>query len=392
MAVRSRQPMWTTPRLLNRTPLPHRSRPFSPPRRCRSGVRSRRYDGNVAYGALVSVPPQPTLYDGEVVLRPWTLDDLDAARLQGNQELEHWFGFPAGIVLEGDLRQAIEQKHRGYSDSRRVVSFLVEHQGLVAGTVEVRQNGDGNGELSCVVFPHHRAPDVATRAVRLVIRYAFDDLGLHRVVAHAEPGNRTSLGIAFRAGLRREGVVRAASQWHGERLDYVQLARLATDSEPSSGGGFIEVLNAGLPTKRNIAQGLIRSSANEILLCELTYKQEWDLPGGVVDPHESPAHAVVREISEELQIEVSVQSLAAVNWLPAWRGWDDAMLFVFDLGVDDDVIGRAHLEPRELRSLHWCTLEEVDRRAAPYVTRMLRRLAQHTEGTAYLEDGADPLW
>jgi 8-oxo-dGTP pyrophosphatase MutT (NUDIX family) len=192
--------------------------------------------------------------------------------------------------------------------------------------------------------------------------------------------------------LRREGIVRAAQQWHGERRDYVQLARLVTDPEPSSGGGFIEVLNAGLPTKRVIAQGLIRNNANEILLCELTYKREWDLPGGVVDPHESPAHAVVREIREEMQVDVSLRSLVAVNWLPPWHGWDDATLFVFDLGVDDDVIARARLEPRELRALHWCSLDEVEGRAAPYVTRMLRRLAQRTEGTAYLEDGTDPTW
>ncbi|MEP7036020.1 MAG: NUDIX hydrolase [Actinomycetota bacterium] len=338
------------------------------------------------------VPPQPTLYDGDVVLRPWTSGDLESARLQREQDVEHWFGFPAGMASAEDLSESIEELHRGYSDSRRVVGFLVEHQGLVAGTAEVRHGGDGNGELSCVMFPDHRGSSLATRAVRLLIGYAFEQLGLHRVAAHAEPHNRTSLGIAFRVGLRREGTVRAAQEWRGARRDYVQLARLATDPEPSSGTGFIEVLNAGLPTKRVIAQGLIRNSANEILLCELTYKKEWDLPGGVVDPRESPAQAVIREIREELQVEVSPRSLAAVNWLTPWRGWDDAMLFVFDLGVDDDVASQAQLEPRELLSLHWCTLEAVGRHAAPYVTRMLRRLAQDAKGTAYLEDSADPLW
>ena len=280
------------------------------------------------------------------------------------------------------------------------VSFLVEHQGQVAGTVEVRQMDGGNGELWWTVYPDHRGHGVAARAVRLLIRYAFDELGLHRVAAYADPQDGASLRTAGRAGLRREGLVRASEESGSassgdrgaERHDRVQLARLATDPEPTSRDGFIGVLNAGLPTKRVIAQGLIRNNADEILLCELTYKQEWDLPGGVVDPHESPAHAVIREIREELQVEVLPQSLVAVNWLPPWRGWDDAMLFVFDLGVDDQVIARAHLEPRELRSLHWCTLDEVERRAAPYVTRMLRRLAHQTEGTAYLEDGSDPSW
>jgi RimJ/RimL family protein N-acetyltransferase/8-oxo-dGTP pyrophosphatase MutT (NUDIX family) len=311
----------------------------------------------LAYGAWVSVPAQLVLRDGDVVLRR-----PDAASV------------------------------------RNAVSFLVEHQGRVVGTVEVKHVAGGNGELSWAVFPEHRGQGLAAPAVRLMIRYAFDELGLHRVVAYADPDDVASLRTAGRAGLRREGLVRAVEESGGEssgehsavRHDRVQLARLATDPEPTSRDGFIGILNAALPTKRLIAQGLIRNSANEILLCELTYKQEWDLPGGVVDPHESPAHAVIREIREELQVEALPKSLVAVNWLPSWRGWDDAMLFVFDLGVDDDVIARASLEPRELRALHWCTLEHVERRAAPYVSRMLRRLALQREGTAYLEDGADP--
>ena len=302
---------------------------------------------------------------------------------------------PQPVLHDGDLALRREQAH-----VRNAVRFVVEHRGQVAGTVEVRQTGGGNGELSWTVFPGHRGQGMAARAVRLLIRYAFDELGLHRVAAYVDPQDGASLRTAGRAGLRREGLVRASEEKGGEsssepgaqRQDRVQVARLATDPEPTSRDGFIGVLNAGLPTKRLIAQGLIRNNANEILLCELTYKQEWDLPGGVVDPHESPAHAVSREIREELQVEVLPQSLVAVNWLPRWRGWDDAVLFVFDLGVDDRVIARAHLEPLELRSLHWCTLGEVERRAAPYVTRMLNRLAHVTEGTAYLEDGTDPSW
>jgi len=300
---------------------------------------------------------------------------------------------PEPVLHDGDLSLRREQ-----ALLNNAVSFLVEHRGQVAGTVEVRATGGGNGELSWTVFSGHRGQGVAARAVRLLIRYAFNELGLHRVAAYVDPRDGASLRTAGRAGLRREGLVRASAESgrknSGEqglhRQDRVLVARLATDPEPTSRDGFIGVLNAGLPTKRLIAQGLMRNNANEILLCELTYKQEWDLPGGVVDPHESPAHAVSREIREELQVDVLPQSLVAVNWLPRWRGWDDAVLFVFDLAVDDQVIARAHLEPLELQSLHWCTLEQVERRAAPYVTRMLSRLAHLREGTAYLEDGTDP--
>ena len=37
-----------------------------------------------------------------------------------------------------------------------------------------------------------------------------------------------------------------------------------------------------------------------MLLCQLTYKRDWDLPGGVVEVGESPRMAVQREVEEEL--------------------------------------------------------------------------------------------
>ena len=79
---------------------------------------------------------------------------------------------------------------------------------------------------------------------------------------------------------------------------------------------FNRILNQRLPVKRNIAQGLLRDERGHVLLCELTYKKDWDLPGGVVDPRESPAACVEREVSEELDLDVVAGELLAVNWLP----------------------------------------------------------------------------
>ena len=95
----------------------------------------------------------------------------------------------------------------------------------------------------------------------------------------------------------------------------------------------IRILNERLPRKRLIAQGVLRAPDGAVLLCELTYKKDWDLPGGVVDPGESPAHCVVREIDEELGVDVTVRGLVAVNWLPPYRGWDDALLNWLVAGV-----------------------------------------------------------
>ncbi|MBM6405669.1 NUDIX hydrolase [Phycicoccus sp. CSK15P-2] len=150
----------------------------------------------------------------------------------------------------------------------------------------------------------------------------------------------------------------------------------------------IAILNARLPKKRNIAQGLLRDPEGRVLLCELTYKPEWDLPGGVVDPGEPPASTVVREISEELGLDVAVRGLVAVNWLPPWRGWDDAHLFLFDLGVLDVELDPARFLPREIVDAHWVAPGETARHVAPYTARMLESVAEWEPGsTLYLEDG-----
>ena len=149
----------------------------------------------------------------------------------------------------------------------------------------------------------------------------------------------------------------------------------------------IRMLNERLPRKRNIAQGIVRSTSGQVLLCELTYKTAWDLPGGVVDPGESPATCVEREITEELGVQVEARALLAVDWLPPYRGWDDAVLFLFDCGVlPDGALDHGEFASREIRGVHWVEPGEWGGRVADYTTRLLDAAAR-AEHTAYLEDG-----
>jgi 8-oxo-dGTP pyrophosphatase MutT (NUDIX family) len=179
------------------------------------------------------------------------------------------------------------------------------------------------------------------------------------------------------SGLRREGILRG----HGDEPDRVMLARLVDDPPADSKEGFIALLNSGLPTKRVIAQGLLRDETGRVLLCRLTYKQEWDLPGGVIEVGESPADGLVRELEEELGVTVAVRRLITVNWLPAWRGWDDACILLFDLGVSDSSItDRMELQPTEIAGVEWCDEASV----AVHATAATRELL------AALDDGAIP--
>ena len=336
---------------------------------------------------LARVTDQPTLHEGDLVLRPWASDDSEPTRLLHDEQIARWFDFPSVVPSAEQHRAWVEQTRVEWADGSKA-TFLLQWLGTPAGSVDVRVTEPGVGVLSWAVYAPFRGQGLGWRAVRILVAWAFDALSLERVEAHVNPDNRASVRTALRAGLRREGLLRGNAVLGGRRQDTVVFGRRRDDPEPDTRDGFTAMLDSTLPTKRAIAQGVLRSPDGEVLLCELTYKREWDLPGGVVDRHESPAACVVRELREELDLKASVRSLLAVNWLPALHGWADATVFVFDLGViDRDAPTHLRLQWREIAAVHWTGPQDWAVRVAPYNQRLLTALAASPESTLYLEDG-----
>jgi len=252
------------------------------------------------------------------------------------------------------------------SGSEEFVGFAIMVDARRVGTVALRREAGP----TCSLRWNTTGDDLAVtiRALRLAVGHAFDELGMDRVETRVPVDSPADIRAASVAGLRREGIVRGA----GADPDRVLLARLADDPPAFSRDGFIAILNAGLPTKRVISQGLLRDEHGRVLLCELTYKNEWDLPGGVVEVGESPALGLVRELREELGISVQVHGLITVNWLPAWRGWDDACIFLFDLGVVySSIIETMALQPTEIKAVQWCDADVVGSRATAAAIELL---------------------
>ena len=236
------------------------------------------------------------------------------------------------------------------------------------------------------------SPDLAARgwqaAVDVVRRDVAAALAEHgRVETRVRIDDLEAQRIATWSGLRREGVQR------GVGGDLVVYARLADDVPVHEPGGFRALLNSFLPRKRAISQMLIRdgdASEPRVLLCQLTYKTDWDLPGGVVEVGESPQLAVAREVDEELRLEIPAGPLLLTDWLPPWGGWDDALCLVFDGGAHPgDLPERVVPQTREIRTADWCTLDQVDERAADFTARRVRAALANlgTGRPAYTESG-----
>ncbi|HET7327565.1 MAG TPA: NUDIX hydrolase [Nocardioidaceae bacterium] len=264
-----------------------------------------------------------------------------------------------------------------------VLAFAVFHRRHVVGEMAVRDLGDGVGDLRWEIEPSHRRRGYATRALRLLVAYAFAELDYLRLEARVPRADVASTRIAGRSGLRREGVQRHRDS------EVLLLGRLRDDPEPEASVGFRALLNSTLPRKRAIAQLAVRDQHGRLLLCNLTYKQDWDLPGGVVEDDESPHAAAERECLEELNLDLRAGRLLLVDWLPAWGGWDDACVFVFDGGVHDASITDAIVpQPREIRRAEFCDETQIADRCADFTARRAGNIIHGDPGELrYLESG-----
>ncbi|MFL6173346.1 MAG: NUDIX hydrolase [Marmoricola sp.] len=207
----------------------------------------------------------------------------------------------------------------------------------------------------------------SVEAVRGALVRGFE-AGNQRVEALVDPEDEAAQRIATFSGLLREGVARSV-EGGSDRIVY---ARLADDTPVDDPIGFRRLLNSFLPRKRAISQMLIRDTAERVLLCQLTYKKDWDLPGGVVEVGESPKLAVGREVEEELGLELDTGRLVLTDWLPAWGGWDDAVCLVFDGGTHSpELVGQIVRQKREIKSARFCTVEEVHELCADFTARRI---------------------
>ncbi|MBU2669631.1 NUDIX hydrolase [Actinoplanes bogorensis] len=151
---------------------------------------------------------------------------------------------------------------------------------------------------------------------------------------------------------------------------------------------------ASLPRKLVGAGALITDDSGRFLVVEPTYKDTWEIPGGLVEAGESPLTAVRRELQEELGLTLPVTTLLVIDWTPPPADQPtrpDGLMLVFDGGtLSPDQCEQITLPADELRSHRWCT----DAEAAPFlIPRLARRMtaaqkARAAGATLYLEDGA----
>jgi RimJ/RimL family protein N-acetyltransferase len=158
--------------------------------------------------------PHPELADEEIRLSAWAGADAPArSRLLADPECAEWLP-SAGEVLALAIVDA-------------------RTDGLL-GVITLVPRGHARGEIVYALAREARCRGAATRAVRLLSRWALTTGGLARLELPTPADHHAAVRVAARAGYHREGVLRSYLELHGSRVDVAMWALLKSDLPPHS--------------------------------------------------------------------------------------------------------------------------------------------------------------
>lgn len=135
-----------------------------------------------------------------------------------------------------------------------------------------------------------------------------------------------------------------------------------------------------------------------VLLVQPAYKRYCDLPGGLVEPGETAIAAALREVEEELGLDLGevLLPLLVADYLHATPARPAGIRWVFDGGILDTPIRRLRLQREEIRQVLWCDRARA-RTATEHAPMLQRRVqaaieAQATQSQVMMIDGVARLW
>ncbi len=114
-------------------------------------------------------------------------------------------------------------------EQSEAAEFAIVDAGDCVGSIWLNLGPSDRAGVGYWLLPRARGRGLVTRALLLVSRWAFDELGVKRISLLTDPRNASSLRAAERAGFHREGVLRSWADVNGERVDHVSFSLLPSD-------------------------------------------------------------------------------------------------------------------------------------------------------------------
>ena len=158
---------------------------------------------------MVNGVPDGSRETERLLLRPFGAGDLEAVyAIYSRPDVARYLYDEA--LTEDQARTALEKKIamdaiRAEGDGLRLAVLLKATDELIGDlSMFWHEGGHRQGEIGFVFHPAHQGHGYATEAAQVVLRLAFEDLKLHRVIGRTEARNIASTRVMEKLGMRRE--------------------------------------------------------------------------------------------------------------------------------------------------------------------------------------------
>lgn len=153
-------------------------------------------------------------------LEPWRAQEFLAHMDRGREFIGRHVALPDAVTdLESSRSYLQSYAEKAAADTGRIHGIWWQGElvgGVLFRTMDVRR---GTAEAGCWLEPSAVGRGLVTRAVRVLIDWAIEERGLHRVEWHASAANGPSIAVAQRLGMTKDGVLRESYPYRGKRHD-----------------------------------------------------------------------------------------------------------------------------------------------------------------------------
>ena len=133
-------------------------------------------------------------------------------------EIPRWTTIPSPYT-EADARAYVEAVTNPLAEDQLNLAVTRSADAALVGSIGVGMVKRHVGEIGYWAAAEARGRGYTPRALRLLSKWAFDELKLARLQLGTFPGNRPSERVAEKVGYTSEGVLRAYMEQRGERRD-----------------------------------------------------------------------------------------------------------------------------------------------------------------------------
>jgi ribosomal-protein-serine acetyltransferase len=153
-------------------------------------------------------------------LEPWRAEEFLTHMDRGREFIGQHIGLPDAVTDLASSRAFLQSyAEKTAADAGRIYGIWTDGKlvgGVLFRTMDVRQ---GTAEAGCWLEPSAVGKGLVTRAARVIIDWAIEERGIHRVEWLVSAANEASIAVARRLGMTKDGVLRESYSYRGKRHD-----------------------------------------------------------------------------------------------------------------------------------------------------------------------------